>query len=278
MSYKFRFEEKRKPSSTRQMILWMAKFGNHGRPIKYKSDADVIRFFEANGYDWDELLEVCRKPDEIVPIVENLAGSTWVVSTSGTGKASIVSDAATEQEREIVSVEGPGLLTMSTYLQLFESAASNLNRCMDNASFADFQSCVSSGIASIDGYLTHRQIIYNSGSPSVSLADNKEHKVSQDTKIDEWVPIMSGGKKLDKSGINWLNYKKLRSIRDDYAIHVKEPAYAIGYNDLVGYLNIFRYGIAGLLINLHQVFSEKVPCMIVRYAYLPDIKLLELPD
>lgn len=255
------------------MILMMAKHGNHGVRYKFVSDADVKRFFQAGGMYWDELVQHCRNPNELIPIVENIVRSTWKVS--GGGKAAIVTGAATEEEKEIASVRGPGELTSSTYLQLFENAVDSLQRCMGSASFGDFQSCVSNGIASIDSYIAYRAWLYNSGNPAEPLIDSKENKVSQDTKIDEWIPKMSGGKKLDKSGVNWNHFKRLRAVRDNLAMHVKQPALGISSQDLCELLNLFRSGIAGLLVDLHLLFSERIPCNIIRNTYLPDILLVE---
>jgi len=275
MGYKFYFEDKRTRRATHDMILMMIKHGNHGVRQRFVSDADAKRFFKSNGYYWDDLVQKCRKPNEIVPLVENLIGSTWIVPH---GKAAIVTGAATDNEKEIASVEGPGTLTTSTYLQLFENVVNNFHRCMESASFGDFQSCVSNGIASIDAYIAHRVWLYNSGQPSEPLIDNKRNKVSQDTKIDEWIPKMSGGKPLDKSKANWQDFKRLRAIRDELAIHLKQPALSINYRELGELLNLFRSGIAGLLIDLHLLFGERIPSKIIRYAYLPDINLVETED
>lgn len=277
MGYKFCFEDKRTRRSTHDMILMMAKYGNHHIRCNFVSDADVKRFFQSNSnYYWDDLVQKCRNPNEIVPIVENLIGSTWKVS--GGGKAAIVTGAATNKETEIASVNGPGELTSSSYLQLFENAVDNLHRCMERASFGDFQSCVSNGIASIDAYIEHRAYLYNSDHPGEPLIDSKENKVSQDTKIDEWIPKMTNGKKLDKSGRNWRDFKRLQSIRDKLAIHVKQPSLGISYQKLGELLNLFRSGIAGVLMGFHLPFGERIPTTIIRYAYLPDIKLVETED
>ena len=181
MSYKFCFDEKRTRRSTHEMILMMAKHGNHSYQARFVSDADVKRFFQSNGCFWDDLVQKCRKPTELVPLIENLIGSTWVAPR---GRVSIVEKAATDEEKEITSLEGPGILITKTYLQLFENAFASFYRCMEMASVGDFLSCVSNGIASIDAYIMHRAWIYNSTHPTELLVDSKENKVSQDTKID----------------------------------------------------------------------------------------------
>ena len=275
MTHKLCFD-KRTRRDTHDMILMMAKYGNHGYRQSFISDADVKCFFQSNGVYWDDLVQKCRELKEIVPVFENLIGSTWKVS--GGGKVAVVTEATTDKETEITSVNGLGEITISTYLQLFENAVNNLNRCLESASFGDFQSCVSNGIASIDAYIAHRVFIYNSDHPSEQLIDSKESKVSQDTKFDEWIPKMSEGKRLDKSQLKWYHFKRLRTIRDELAIHIKKPAFSISCDDLSELLNLFRSGIAGLLLDLHLLFGERVPCTIIRYAYLPDIKLVIVED
>ena len=142
----------------------------------------------------------------------------------------------------------------------------------------DIRTCLSNGIASIDTYISHQVLLYNSDQPSEPLIDSKERRVSQDTKIDEWMPKMLGGKRLDKSRTNWQNFKRLRALRDELAIHIKQPTLGISDQQLGELLNLFRSGIAGLVVDLHLLFGEQVPSKIIRYAYLPDIKLVETED
>ncbi|MCK4830848.1 hypothetical protein KA005_84840, partial [bacterium] len=278
VKYQFCFEDFRTRRATHDMILVMAKYGNHGIRHKFVSVANVKRFFQVHYHcDWKNLVQTCRKTSELVPVVENLVGSTWTVPGCGS-RAAIVTGAATEEEKEITALEGPGTLTTSTYLQFFENAVDNFHRCMERVSFGDFQSSVTNGIASIGTYIEYRTWLYNSGQPSAPLVDSKKNKVPQDTKIDEWIPKMSGGKKLDKSRINWRDFKTLRNVRHDLAIHVKQPAISTSYKQLCVLLNLFRSGIAGLLLDLHLLFAEPIPSKIIRYAYLPDVKLVKTQD
>ncbi len=189
------------------MILMMAKHGNHRLKQKFVSDADVKRFFQLNHHYWDDLVQLCRKPNEPIPFVENLTGSTWRVNSKGSGRVAIVTGAATDNEREITSVSGPGQLAAPTYWALFENAITNLNRCMQGTAFSDFLSCVTNGIASIDAYISYRAYLHNTNQPSEPLIDDKQNKVSQDDKIDQWIPKMLNGKRLDKSGSKWQNFK-----------------------------------------------------------------------
>ena len=89
---------------------------------------------------------------------------------------------------------------------------------------------------------------------------------------------MSGGKSLDKSRANWQNFKRLRAIRNELAIHLKQPALGFSHEQLSELLNVFCSGIAGLFCDLHLVFDKRIPSQIIRYTYLPNIKLVETDD
>jgi hypothetical protein len=86
---------------------------------------------------------------------------------------------------------------------------------------------------------------------------------------------MTGGKRLDKSIINWPNYKFLRKIRDDNVIHSKTSGYSISDQKLVEYMNKFKTGIARLLVQLHVLFNEKIPSRIIRGSFAPDVEIVE---
>ncbi len=105
------------------------------------------------------------------------------------------------------------------------------------------------------------------------MIEGKQSKVSRDDKIDKWIPTMAGGKKLNKGDQRWAHYKKLRSIRDEHQAHLKAPALGSDYRKLAKSLNLFRTGIAGMLLELHILFrSRKVPATIIRHAYLPEVE------
>ena len=97
-----------------------------------------------------------------------------------------------------------------------------------------------------------------------------------DDKINLWIPKMAKGKKLDKSGVNWKDFRNLRSIRDNLAIHPKFSGHGISYSDLADKINSFRTGIAGLLIQLHILFDERIPGTIIRSAYSPNVEVIKV--
>lgn len=109
--------------SSHDMILTFAYRGNHSYNFKFKTDADVKRLFESNGYKYDELVEKCRVYSEKVPFFENLIGSTLIVSEGV--KASRVNMMTGKED---IEVQGPGTITMSTYWTIYETAATALER------------------------------------------------------------------------------------------------------------------------------------------------------
>jgi hypothetical protein len=253
------------------MIMTMAKHGNHD--YAFTSDADVKRFFAAGGYDYDELVRASRKWNSAVPLVENVVPGTWTVTA---GATVAVIDSRTGQE--ITKVQGPGAYAPYEYWGRFEDAVRQFGQTLELASLGAFKDCVSSGLASLEAYVAHRAWLHNSSHPDTQLLDSKDRPVSFDKKIDKWVPAMSGGRRLDKTGRNWADFKVLHEFRNDVATHPKAPAMGMDYAGLSRLLNKFRHGIAGLMVDLHLHFSERIPCIVVRYAYLGDIELVSEAD
>ena len=235
------------------MIMMMAKRGNHYIEDFYKvqllTDDDVKRFFSGGTGTFDQLVEFCRDYRNPVPTVENILGSLMVVS-------------------------GTAIIT-STYRNLYETASQNLNRAIENVSYADLQSAVTSGISSIEAYINHRVEQWNGQNPDDQLSDSKSQKVSFDDKIGQWIPKMTGGRGLNKSLRNWPDFKRLRGIRDNVTVHAKESSYTKSVYEIAEAINMFRTGIAGLLIQLHDLFDEKIPSIIIRDYFAPELEITE---
>ncbi|MHA2403773.1 MAG: hypothetical protein ACXADH_12330, partial [Candidatus Kariarchaeaceae archaeon] len=129
---------------------------------------------------------------------------------------------------------------------------------------------------SIEAYIIHRVELWNRDNPHDCLTDSPAHKVSFDDKVDVWIPKMTGGKKLDKSIRNWMHFLDLRKIRDHVSIHPKSDGFGSSFSDLAEKINIFRTGIAGTLIQLHLLFHEKIPAIIIRAFYAPEVEVVEV--
>jgi len=271
---KLQRKEKISRRASHELVLTMAKQGNHYydiyHNIRFQTDADVKRFFSAQGMDFQDIVQKCRSFKKSVPFFENLIGSTWNV-LEGT-KVSRV-DANTGKKD--LPVKGSGTITMSTYWAQYEEAEKALDQSIKNSSFRDFHTALVWGIASIESYIRYRAQEWNKTHSNDLIQNSKNQKVSFDDKIDLWISKMTGGKRLDKSIINWSNFKDLRKIRDDNVIHSKSSGYSISNQKLAEYINKFKTGIAKLLVRLHALFNEKIPSRIIRGAYAPDVEIVE---
>ena len=253
------------------LIINMAKFGNHShRDFRLITDADVKRVYQDNGVDFDELVERCRD-GATVTFFENLIGATWMAHNDGNGVEIEVRD---ENGNVITRMDGPGIVSMSTYQSQFEAAIKSIKRALDNVSRDDVILAIINGVTSIETYIGYRVQVWNTANPENQIVDTKEAKISRDDKIDKWIPIMTNGIKLNKGTQAWADYKVLRAIRDNDFVHAKTAAVSAKYQDLADLVNKHRTGVAGMLFELHRVFEEPVPSRIIREMYAADANVI----
>jgi hypothetical protein len=258
------------------LVLTMAKNGDHGHP-RFRLEADVKRFFAERGAAFEEVVERSRDYRQHVPFFENLLGGGHVfVNAPGGGSVAWV-DLSSGEEKEVARVEGTGVLVTSSYQQHFVTALKALERAVVEGSWGEFLSAVSGGLASVEAYVNYRAGERNKTHPSDLLVDSKQSKVSFELKIEQWVPRMAGGRKLDRSDAVWRDFLALRAIRDDQAIHTKNASSGVTYQQMAEAINRFRSGIAMFLVRLHGLFSEPIPSQIIRAASAPDVEATEPP-
>jgi len=259
--------------SAHDLVLTTAKYGDHGpgpHP-RFQTDAEVKRFYERAGLPFQEVVERCRDFTRPVPMLENLLDSSHVFVQAGGGGSVAVVDS---REEEIAKLEEPGVLVMSSYQHLFQTAAKALDRAIEEGSWGEFLSALSNGIASIEAYLNHRAEQWNKRHPEEQLLDSKASKVSFEQKIEVWVPKMTRGGKLDRSDEVWRDFLVLRSLRDHEAIHPKRAVGGVTYQQMAEHMNRFRSGIGMLLVRLHLLFNERIPSRLVRAAYAPNVEVV----
>lgn len=258
-------------SQSRRLIQTMAKHGNHLYLGQFSTDEEIRVFLASNGLDYKKVIEYCRTFTNRVPKFENLISST--AQSVGGSSISVVNNITGET---ISSTDGPGIIALTSYWALFEEAFTQFRATLTSVRpMTSFLTCATTGVATIEAYVQHRAILYNDTNPQTKLLDSKANKVSFDDKVSQWIPIMTGGTKLDKSDKLWESFKILRGYRDNYSVHVKSPSFSMSYEALERGLNLFRYGIAGLLVRLHILFSERIPTEIIRCAFLPDVQFIE---
>ena len=259
--------------ASHDMIIMFAKYGNHGEKAIFKSDADVKRYMEHRGIDFQKLVELCRNFKENVPYFENLMGSTWTISSGC--KAAVVDKVG---GKEKCVVEGPGTIALSTYRSHAETAYKARTNAVEASSFNELQTAIVSGMASIEAYINHRAELWNNDHSKEMLTDSSTDKVGFDQKIDVWIPKMTGGATFDKSTRNWMDFQDLKKIRDHISIHPKASGIGTSFADLAKNTNIIRTGIAGLLIQLHLLFKERIPTVIIRFFFAPEAEVNEFSN
>jgi hypothetical protein len=267
-----RFRAKISRRAAHDLILTIVRHGNHTHPRNFPTDAAIRRQFARGNIDFDRLVQECRSPGRPVPGYENMVGST--LFTLGEAEVSLV-DAATGEADTLLT--GQGLVALSNYWATFESARENIQRAVTRTSLTDFHSAVVSGIASIEGYINSKAAAWNQTHPDDQLVDSKEAKVSFEEKVDVWLPKVTGGRRLEKGGAEWRHFLILRAIRDKDAVHPKAIGIGVSYTELAKNINLFRLGIAGLLFQLHRLFSESVPAAVIRAMYAPEVEAVEGP-
>ncbi len=262
---------------SKDMIFMFIECGNHGHrnEIANLNCEQIKLLLKQNGYDFDELVQECRNFEKSVPFFENFVRSTFEVhGISAFGNSVSIVDAYSDES--LMSIDSDGIICLNIYEAKFEEACKLRDNAIKKNSFEKFCAALSKGIASIEAYIQHRAFFWNTHicdlTSLVPLVDNKSNKVSFDDKIKKWFPIMTRGNSFDLNKKTWRHFKELRKVRDDQEIHSKNVAYSVSFKKLVEYLNKFKIGVAGLLVDLHILFKEPIPRSIIRAYFFPEIK------
>jgi hypothetical protein len=268
MEYMLQTKPKISRKAAVDKLCAFARFGNHGCAPRPTSNPEVEQFLLARQVNTFALIERLRDPAEHIPFFENLIGATW--SASGGGEWSVVSSTG----KKLASVSGPGIISMNDCQAAFETSTKARDRAINEQSMFSIYECLTFGIASIEAFFERASSAWNESHPSNNLIDISSNKVKLEDKITTWLPIMSGGKAFDKSNRQWNDFKVLKRIRDNHAIHPK-GGQAMSLSDMAKYLNSFRHGIAHLLGNLHVILHCPVPAVVINAIYFPDVIIVE---
>lgn len=271
-TYTLQYKATVSKKQARDKICAHAMFGNHGNSFRPSSVQEVQQYFLQKGVNTDELTERCRSPQKCVPDFENLVRSTW--HASGSGSVSLV-----DSDGEVINeMNKPGLFIWSDYEAHFEAACAARDRAVAEDSNSAFQECLSQGFASIEAFINTQAKTWNKQHPEDKLSDSGILKVSLEKKMNEWVPKMSGGAKINKADRVWRDFKTLKNLRDEDAIHPKLQGHGIPYEDLAKHINAFRFGIALLLGNFHRLIGRYVPAVIINAVYMPDVEIVRVSN
>jgi len=242
-------------------------FGDHSQEPRPTSNRETALFFLSRGLHPDALVRKIRNPSEHVPYFENLAPSTWLL-TGSDGQVTLRS----ENPQEDIIIKAPGQFAMSTYQSHFEAAIKARDAAIRDCDYFTYFQCLMFSFASFDAFFAKLAMAWNRKNPTDLLRGSGAEKVSIETKIEKWLPKITGGKTIDKTGRQWSDFKKLKKVRDRSAAHPTGRS-GMTYEQLAEELNAFRYGIALLFINLHVAIGWRVPAAIINAHYFPDIEV-----
>jgi hypothetical protein len=204
-----------------------------------------------------------------IPYFESIAGTTWQTGGSNGGAGIGIRNPITGEES---TLGGPGVIEFAGYVGRFETAVAAWHRSIGRESHSEFLIAVGDGIASIETYVNTKAAEWNALHPTDLLRDTKTHRTSFLEKVDSWVPKMAGAA-LDASKPFRANLGDIKVYRDKVAIHPKHTVAAVELLELARLLNLFTTGIAVPLFNLHQVFTQACPSIIIRAAYAAAVQV-----
>lgn len=251
----------------KKLVLKMAKYGNHGITDKLECENDIEVYLHKENQSISSLVSICRNWRMPVLFFENIFEGNLYPNQNASIERVFNPTGETD-----LKLTGYGLHTNTYYLTQFISATKGLEEAINKVSIINIVENIIGFITSIESYLVYRTEIYNKLNPENQLLDSSEKKVSFETKISEWIPLMTNGDKLDRSTKNWNNYLKLRKFRDDNYIHIKKGGVSFSIEALRKSINLLPSGISDLLIDLHNLFNEKVPSQIIRFSIIPDLE------
>lgn len=265
------------PKEAEKMIWAFIYHGNHSRHevMRGQPKHRIEKWFSDNEEPVPKLVTRCRSFfDTSVPFVENFISSTFtlVADAEGNAKASI-----RRGNGPVIEFDAPGTIGLD-YESKFESACKARDNAIHGASLEEFHTAIIKGIASIESFIGLKAEDWNhSLAAYTKINDSKGAKVTFEDKVKLWIPIMTGGTKLDCGGAMWADFLFLQAIRDHDAIHAKSFAQGVSFSTLASAINKFKTGIADFLLQLHLLFSEAVPRTIIRARFFPEIYVKKRP-
>lgn len=168
---------------------------------------------------------------------------------------------------------GSSTIAMNSVDAIFSDSYRNFKRAIKDFDVSDFISAVSRGISAIEYSIRSAADEFNILNSKQILIDDNKNKVSFIYKIDNWVPLITG-QKVDKSNIIWESFVELKNFRDNFDQHLK-GGYGINYHEICKLINIYKYGIAGMMFNLEKLFKRRISSLIIRAKYFPKVELIE---
>jgi hypothetical protein len=275
---KFRFK-KRTPTETRAYLLDFARYGQGGPPERraIRTEEELKSYYEARGGDYKKQFEEARHKDAIIGLLTVHLDTNLLskISASVPPGGSFIAFGNPVDGFTYLKGESGHIVTVQ-YVDSLDYAIKNLDRCVgsEKPDYRDLLSSFASGMASIEAFLNdqvRRHLPF-----FITGDDQILERTSVETKIFEWLPrLYPNNPPVNKGEANWQAYKELRRIRNEYHIHPKGEIYSVTTTQFCQRLNLFKTGIARLLLDLHALTSAGATPDLLKYAYLPEIEMVD---
>lgn len=243
-----------------EFIFAMVKWGEHYHSEPRSWSLEQLR---ERIPEWQEMIDDVRK-GHAVKYFENLLGATWHTMQSPAAAGGVgVRNLATGEEHILT---GPGVLELSSYAAIFETAVGAWQRAIERASHAELLTALRDGVSSIEAFVNSRAAEWNGSHPDQQFEDRPGRFTTFPKKIKEWCHQMTGERIADPEEARLLSIKR---YRDDVAVHPKHSVIALNLEGLAQLLNRFTFDIAVPFFSLHRTFRVQVPAVVLRAAYAP---------
>lgn|GEM_PF-3327361 len=244
--------------------------------------------------DWNDMkiLEYLHKnflpdwpPDRLISQAQDFFNSDKLpllnlvpvkIKTGGSGKISSVDP----KTKIPVATSHAGMdLPINDCWAKFERSYQLLLQSIERADFDIFLDSLSAGRASIESYLNMKAYLLNEENKSKNLPPvitRKEiERNSINTKILKWPEKLTGKPgRITEGCIEFICWKRLKKLRDEMATHPKGPRETPSPHEFLNLLNSYRYGIAGLLMQLHKSFDDSIHFILICASFFPQIELV----
>jgi hypothetical protein len=272
---RLRIRDKRSRSRARDMLAAQVRYGQGQATAWQEYDLrtmeGVKQLLADRGHpDFDRLVEEVRPKDAVLPLETHLGFQGWGINLPPGGSYAAVLQGG----KELARITGEsGRFVTSEYQERFTYSVRCLKRCTngEDAEYGDVLACFSAGLSSIEAFVNYRTKLHRHKLPRGNEPDKN---ISLDFKLDNWIPPLSAGNPINKSEKYWQDFRKIRDIRNERESHPKDIVYGVSGSTFIRELNLWRTGIATMLLALHAITRRLAPPELVKHAYLPDIELV----
>jgi hypothetical protein len=262
-SPRLRFDGTIPRQEAEEMLHAFVACGENSGRTWFWSSLQVKSFF---GDRYDDLVASAQR-GEPIPHFENLLRGTFQVVAPDSYLVLRLSPSGEE-----IQIPEAGVINTSQYVSKFEAAVDARDRAVKQKSTTEFETVAFLGVSAIEAYFNWQAEAWDHFHPDNRMP--RTRRMSLDQKIKVWLPLLATGSSLDYTHISWDRFFELKQLRNR-STHPRQGGSGITLKELARRLNLFRTAIAAPLMQLHQVFHERIPSVVIRAAYAPDVIVVD---